>query len=55
MYAYPQVMQTFMHPFRILFFRDVSLLGRFEVFKPARQRNINPVESPNFAVAVFLI
>ena len=45
----------FTHPFRILVFRDVSLLGRSEVFKPAKQRNNNSVENSNFEVATFLI
>jgi hypothetical protein len=41
--------------FRILVLPDVSLLGRFEVFKPANQRNNNAVETSNFAVATFSI
>jgi hypothetical protein len=40
---------------RILVFRDVSLAGRFEGFKPASQQNSNVVETSNFAVATFLI
>jgi hypothetical protein len=43
-----------MPTFRILVFRDVPLVGRFEVFKPASQRN-NAVETSDLAVATFLI
>jgi hypothetical protein len=44
-----------MFAFRILVFWDVSLVGRFEVFKPAKRRNNNAVEISNFAVATFII
>jgi hypothetical protein len=42
-----------MPAFRILVFRDVSLVGRFEDFKPANQRNNNAVEISDFAVCYF--
>jgi hypothetical protein len=41
--------------FRILVFRDVSLIDRFGVFNPANQLNNNAVETSNFALAAFLI
>jgi hypothetical protein len=44
-----------MPTFRILVFRDVSLVGRFEVIEPANQRNNNAVETSNLAVDAFLI
>jgi hypothetical protein len=44
-----------MPTFRIPVFRDVSLVGRFEVLKPADERNNNAVETSNFVVASFLI
>jgi hypothetical protein len=42
-----------MPAFRILVFRDVSLVDGFEVFKSANQRNNNVVETSNFADATF--
>jgi hypothetical protein len=44
-----------MRAFRILVLWDVSLVGRFEVFKPANQRNNNAVKTSNFTIADFLI
>jgi hypothetical protein len=44
-----------MPAFRILVFRDVMLVGMFEVITHANQRNNNAVETSNFAVAAFLI
>jgi hypothetical protein len=44
-----------MSTFRVLVFRDVSLVGRFEVFKPAKQRNNSAVETSYFAFAALLI
>jgi len=44
-------MQIFMPSYRILLFRDIMLVGRFEVFKPANQQNREDTETPNFAVA----
>jgi hypothetical protein len=42
-----------MPTFRIVVFRDVSLVGRFEVLKPANQRNNSAVETSSFAVDTF--
>jgi hypothetical protein len=39
----------------ILVLQDVSLVGRFQDFTPANQRNNNVVEASNFAVATFII
>jgi hypothetical protein len=36
-------------------FRDATLVGGFEVFKAANQRNKTAVYTSNFAVAAFLI
>jgi hypothetical protein len=44
-----------MPPYRTLVFRDILLVGRFEVFKPANQRNNNAVETSNIAVSTFLV
>jgi hypothetical protein len=44
-----------MPTFRILVFWDVSLVGPFEVFKRANQRNNNDVETSYFAFATFVI
>jgi hypothetical protein len=44
-----------MPTFRILDFPDVPLVGRFEIIKPANQRNSNAVEASNFAIATSLI
>jgi hypothetical protein len=54
MYAYHSVLPI-MPNFRMLFFLDVSLVGRFEGFIPANQRNENSAKTYNFAVAAFLI
>jgi hypothetical protein len=44
-----------MPTFRILIFGDVSLVGRYEFFKCANQRNKSAVETADFAVAALLI
>jgi hypothetical protein len=44
-----------MPTFRILVFQDVLLVGRFEAFRTAEQKNNNIGETSNFAVASFLI
>jgi len=43
-----------MPTFRILVFQDVSLVGRFELLKPASQQNNSSMETSNFAVAIFV-
>jgi hypothetical protein len=42
-----------MPTFKILVFRDVSLVGKSEVFTPANKPNNNAVETTNVAVATF--
>jgi hypothetical protein len=54
-YTYHYVLQVLRPAFKILAFRDVSLDGRFELFKPAIQRNNNAVETSNSAAVTFLI
>jgi hypothetical protein len=43
-----------MPTFRILVFQDVSLIGRFEVLKPANQQNISSMKTSSFAVAIYV-
>jgi hypothetical protein len=38
----------------MLVFQDVSMVGRFELLKPASQQNNNGMEISNFAVAIFI-
>ena len=52
MYAYHSVLQI-MPIFRILVVRNVSLVGRFEGFRPDNQLNDNSVETSNFAFYEF--
>jgi hypothetical protein len=54
MYTYSLVLQILIHAFRILVFGDVPLDGRSEIFKTAKQRNNNAVETSNLAVATFV-
>ena len=49
------LLQILMPTFRILVLRDVPPVGRYEVFKLARQWNKNYVETSDFAVAVFVM
>ena len=47
--------EILMPTFRILIFGDVSLVGRYEFFTCANQRNNSTVETADFAVAALLI
>jgi hypothetical protein len=53
MYTYHYVLQIFKPSYRIQVFRDVMLVGKCEVFKPANQPNRKDAETPNFTAATF--
>jgi hypothetical protein len=43
-----------MPTFRILVFHDDSMVGKYEVLKPANQQINNTMETSNIAVDIFL-
>jgi len=50
MYTYHNLLQILMPTFRSMVFEADSLVGRFQVFKPANQENNNTVDISHFTV-----